>query len=149
MDICDVKLCREFKQVNNLICRQSLNAGLKQDIDRMTLSHGWVISYLYDNRDRIVLQKEFEKEFNLRRSTVATILQTMEKNGLIERKNLENDARQRQLVLTEKAENIHKIISKEMKDLDNRIIKGIDKKELDIFYKVLLSIKSNLEENKL
>ena len=145
----DIKLCREFKQINNLICRQSFNAGVKQDIDKMTLSHGWVIGYLYENRDRVVLQKEFEKEFNLRRSTVTTILQTMEKNGLIERRNIKDDARQRQLVLTEKAELIHKLISKEMKALDDRIVKNIDKDELDIFYKVLFSIKENLEESNL
>lgn len=145
----DIKLCREFKQINNLICRQSFNAGVKQDIDKMTLSHGWVIGYLYENRDRVVLQKEFEKEFNLRRSTVTTILQTMEKNGLVERRSIKNDARQRQLVLTEKAELIHKLISKEMKALDDRIVKNIDKDELDIFYKVLFSIKENLEESNL
>ena len=145
----DIKLCREFKQINNLICRQSFNAGVKQDIDKMTLSHGWVIGYLYENRDRVVLQKEFEKEFKLRRSTVTTILQTMEKNGLIERRNIKDDARQRQLVLTEKAELIHKLISKEMKALDDRIVKNIDKDELDIFYKVLFSIKENLEESNL
>ena len=145
----DIKLCREFKQINNLICRQSFNAGVKQDIDKMTLSHGWVIGYLYDNRHRVVLQKEFEKEFNLRRSTVTTILQTMEKNDLIERLSIKDDARQRQLVLTEKAELIHKLISKEMKALDDRIVKNIDKDELDIFYKVLFSIKENLEESNL
>ena len=149
MEKSDIKLCREFKQINNLICRKSFNAGLKQDIDKMTLSHGWVIGYLYDNRDRVVLQRELEKEFNLRRSTVTTILQTMEKNGLVERVNVENDARQRRLILTEKAENIHKIISKEMIDLDERIVKGIDEKELDIFYKVLFDIKGNLEESNL
>ena len=149
MSTCDIKLCREFKQINNLICRQSFNAGIKQDIDKMTLSHGWVIGYLYENRDRVVLQREFEKEFNLRRSTVTTILQTMEKNGLIERRNIKDDARQRQLVLTEKAELIHKLISKEMKALDDRIVKNIDEKELEIFYKVLFSIKENLEESNL
>ena len=145
MSTCDIKLCREFKQINNLICRQSFNAGLKQEIDKMTLSHGWVIGYLYDNRDRVVLQKEFEKEFNLRRSTVTTILQTMEKNGLIERLSIKDDARQRQLVLTEKAEMVHKLISKEMKALDERITDGINKEDMDIFYKVLFKIKGNLE----
>ncbi|MBQ2753047.1 MAG: MarR family transcriptional regulator [Firmicutes bacterium] len=145
MSTCDIKLCREFKQINNLICRQSFNAGLKQEIDKMTLSHGWVIGYLYDNRDRVVLQKEFEKEFNLRRSTVTTILQTMEKNGLIERLSIKDDARQRQLVLTEKAEMVHKLISKEMKALDERITDGINKEDMDIFYKVLFRIKGNLE----
>ncbi len=149
MSTCDIKLCREFKQINNLICRQSFNAGLKQEIDKMTLSHGWVIGYLYDNRDRVVLQKEFEKEFNLRRSTVTTILQTMERNGLIERLSIKDDARQRQLVLTEKAEFIHKIISKEMKALDERITEGINEDDMDIFYKVLFKIKGNLEGSNL
>ncbi|MBE6007783.1 MAG: winged helix-turn-helix transcriptional regulator [Lachnospiraceae bacterium] len=149
MDTCDIKLCREFKQINNLICRQSLNAGLNQDIDKMTLSHGWVIGYLYDNRNRVVLQRELEKEFNLRRSTVTTILQTMEKNGLVERLSIKDDARQRQLVLTPKAELIHKLISKDMKALDERITEGIDKENMEIFYRVLLKIKGNLEESKL
>lgn len=146
MDSCSIKWCREFKHISNLICRESHNDAMTKNVDKVTLSHGWIIGYLYENRDRVVLQREFEKEFNLRRSTVTTMLQTMEKNGLIERRGIENDARQRQLILTEKAKSIHNIFVENMEALDNKLIKGIDEKELEVFYNVLCKMKRNLEE---
>ncbi len=141
MSLRERKICRDFKQIDNLIRRQRL----KRLDEKMTLSHGWVIGYLYDNRDRVVLQREFEKEFNMRRSTVATVLTTMEKNGLIKRISVENDARQRQLVLTKTAEDMHLEVVRIMKDLDDTVINGISDEELEVFYKVLDKMKQNLE----
>jgi len=68
---------------------------------------------------------------------------------LLEKRPRRLSGGQRQLVLTPKAELIHKLISKDMKALDERITEGIDKENMEIFYRVLLKIKGNLEESKL
>ena len=44
--------------------------------------HGYLIRYLYENRERDVFQRDLEKKFSISRSAVTATLQLMEKNGL-------------------------------------------------------------------
>ena len=53
------------------------------------------------NRDTPVFQRDIEREFSITRSTVTNILQLMERKGYIERRSVPQDARLKQLVLTE------------------------------------------------
>ena len=50
-----------------------------------------------------VYQRDVEGALSMSRSTATGILQLMEKNGLIQRKNVESDARLKSLIPTEKA----------------------------------------------
>ena len=77
-----------------------------------TGTHGWVIGYLYDNRDRDVFQRDIEKQFSVRRPTMTEILKLMEKNGLITRQSVSYDARLKKIVLTNKGIEIYKIATK-------------------------------------
>lgn len=149
METGDERVCLQVKQLSNLIQRKFFKSEVKKKVDTMTFSHGWVIGYLYDNRNRCVLQSELEKEFRIRRSTITKILQLMEKNGLICRVPVENDARKKQLVLTPKAMQLHILVMNEMDETDRKIKKGINKKDLDTFFMVLNKMKSNLEDNEL
>ena len=49
-------------------------------------SNGYIISYLCENEDKNIFQRDIEREFDLSRSTVSTILKELEKDGLINRK---------------------------------------------------------------
>lgn len=149
METGDERVCLQVKQLSNLIQRKFFKSKVKKKVDTMTFSHGWVIGYLYDNRNRCVLQSELEKEFRIRRSTITKILQLMEKNGLICRVPVENDARKKQLVLTPKAMQLHILVMNEMDETDKKIKKGINKKDLDTFFMVINKMKSNLEDNEL
>lgn len=51
----------------------------------------------------VVYQKEIEDIFRIKRSSVTSVLQTLEKKGLILRESIPEDARVKKLVLTEKA----------------------------------------------
>mgnify|MGYP000774081076 FL=1 len=48
-----------------------------------------------------MFQRDIEREFSITRSTVTNILQLMERKGYIQRLNVPQDARLKQLVLTE------------------------------------------------
>ena len=52
---------------------------------------------------RDVFQREIEDVFRIKRSSVTSVLQTLEKKGLIVRKSIPEDARVKKLVLTDKA----------------------------------------------
>ena len=49
-----------------------------------------------------VFQRELEEELKIRRSSVTSVVQCLEKKGLLERKSVSQDARQKELVLTDK-----------------------------------------------
>ena len=69
--------------------------------------HGWIMEYLYRNSDTPVFQRDIEREFSITRSTVTNILQLMERKGYIARQSVAQDARLKQLVLTEKGRQVH------------------------------------------
>ena len=65
-------------------------------------SNGYIISYLCENEDKNIFQRDIERQFDLSRSTVSTILKELEKEGLIERKSVIIDARLKKSYLLKK-----------------------------------------------
>ena len=83
--------------------KRLMDAGMRAaGYDDVALTHGWILKYLYDNRDKEIFQKDIEKHFSIGRSTVTTIIQLMEKRDLVRRENVESDARLKKVMLTEK-----------------------------------------------
>ncbi len=94
-------------RVNNLIFRKTNQFSRQNHVEDVTPMHGWILSYLYKCADHPVYQRDIEREFSITRSTVTNILQLMEKKGYIERQSVPQDARLKQLVLTEKGAALH------------------------------------------
>lgn len=69
---------------------------------------GRILGYIYRESDkRNVFQKNIEEELDVRRSSVTSVLQLMEKNGLINRISVCEDGRLKKLILTEKGLETH------------------------------------------
>ena len=141
------KLGFEIHRSSRLVKRYMDNDATKLYVDKMTGTHGWAIGYFYHNKDRDIFQKDFEQQFNIRRSTASNILSLMEKNGLITRKSVPYDARLKKITLTQKAVEIHHIVEGAFEKLEDTIQEGITPEELEVFYRVLDKINSNLERN--
>lgn len=135
----------DIRTLSILIKRYIDGSATKQYVDNLTGTHGWVIGYLYDNRDHDVYQRDLETQFSIRRSTATGILQLMEKNELILREPVESDARLKKLVLTEKALDIHKMVEEDRKRTEEQLTKDIDAQELAIFRKALKQMIRNME----
>lgn len=56
-----------------------------------------------EEEKRDVFQKEIEEVFRIKRSSVTSVLQTLEKKGLLVRESVPEDARVKKLVLTDEA----------------------------------------------
>ncbi|ADL53501.1 MarR family winged helix-turn-helix transcriptional regulator [Clostridium cellulovorans] len=62
-----------------------------------------ILGFINENSGkRDIFQKDIEEEFDIRRSSVTSVLQLMEKNGLIKRESVLEDARLKKIVITEK-----------------------------------------------
>ena len=97
----------QLRRVNNLIFRKIGQIARTNGVEAVTPMHGWIMEYLYRNSDTPVFQRDIEREFSITRSTVTNILQLMERKGYIARRSVEQDARLKQLVLTEKGRQFH------------------------------------------
>ncbi len=134
----------QIRTISNLIHRRSESLPTRQYADKVTGVHGWIIGYIYKNRDRELFQKDLEQEFQMRRSTATVILQLMEKNGMIRREKVDYDARLKKIILTDKALELQKKINSEIKLLEQQMCEGISDEELQVFWDVTEKIKQNL-----
>lgn len=141
------KIGFEIHRSSRLVKRYLDKDATKTYVDKMTGTHGWVIGYFYHNRHRDMFQKDFEQEFNIRRSTASNILSLMEKNGLIVRESVPYDARLKKITLTQKAIDIQHIIENTFDMLEENMKKGISDEELEIFFIVIDKINENIERN--
>jgi DNA-binding MarR family transcriptional regulator len=64
---------------------------------------GMILGFVHHkSQKRDIFQKDIEEVFDVRRSSVTSVLQLMEKNGYIERVSVCEDARLKKITLTEK-----------------------------------------------
>ena len=135
----------ELHRSSRLVKRYMDNDATKLYVDKMTGTHGWAIGFFYHNRDRDVFQKDFEQEFNIRRSTASNILALIEKNGLITRESVPYDARLKKITLTQKALDVQSVVEKAFESLEDTMKKDISEEELEVFFRVIDKINNNLE----
>ncbi len=129
-----------------------LSRQIKRKIDEAVIKYnvtsvqcGFIEYISYESKKGNVYAKDIEKKFNMRRATVAEILSLMEKNGLIERKLNEQDARLKQIILTERSLEIKNSIKKEVKKVEKLLRKDFTEQELTNFMNILKKMSDNLE----
>lgn len=137
----------EIKTLSIMIKRQLDKAvfNLCDSDDHPTGVQGFIIGHLYHHQDQDIFQRDIEKACCIRRSTATGILQLMEKNGYITKEPVDYDARLKKLVLTPKAIDHHHFIEKEIVAIEARLTKDIDAQDLDVFYRVVAKMKSNIQ----
>lgn len=137
----------EIKTINNLIERKIISESKMNNSNSLvTLMQGKIMKYLFVNKDNEIFQKDIEEELKLRRSTISGILKTMEKNGLITRIDNENDARKKQVILTDKSIEKGKEMKEKMVKFEKELRKNISEDEINIFFIVMDKIKNNIDK---
>lgn len=116
----------------------------KVGLDESTVTNGWILKYLYDNKEKEVYQKDIEKHFHIGRSTVTAIIKTMEKKGYISRTSVENDARLKRVILMPKGEEAHCSIDNAIRETNLKVIEGITEEEVETLYQIIKKIRENL-----
>ena len=139
-------ICQEIKAVSHIIKRKMLSAANETVIDKVTVMHGWIICYIFDNQGRNIYQKDLENEFGISRSTVTNILNLMEKKGYIQRVSVENDARLKKLILTDTGKRIHSILKNTLDENEARINSLLTAEEQNIFLALINKLRSGLEQ---
>ena len=88
-----------------------------------------------------------ENILQLRRATVSGVLQTMEKNHLIERLVDENDTRSKKIILNPKVISSFEGHFAKIKQMEQIMVEGLTNEEIEVFRKVIGQMKENIEYN--
>ena len=134
----------EIKILSNLMKRKIDHMTAEEETD-ITSMHSWIIVYLYNHQDKDIYQKDIEEHFTIRRSTVTSMLQLMEKKGLIIRQFVSGDARLKKLVLTERSLVVYERMCFRLDRFEENLITGISDEELEVFLRVIKRMKQNVE----
>lgn len=141
----EYEIGRELHSLNNLITRYIDRDSHKAQIDSVTGTNGWIISYLGNNEGREIYQKDLEKHFTITRSTVSKVLILMEQKGLIERTSVAHDSRLKKLTLTPKAQELLKLMREDIMRLEQTLTAGFSESELDTLLSYIRRMKANIE----
>lgn len=134
------------RELNGAFKKKFITCGVLTGLDEVTLMHGWIMGYLYHNQDSAIYQKTIETDFCIKRSTVTTILQLMEKKGYIRRAAVEGDARLKQIYLTDLGKEIAVKTKTMIEHMENSVVEGIEEDKLEIFYEVAQKLITNMNQ---
>ncbi len=142
------KILYEIKSLEKMIFRALVQETELKEISNHhpTPTQMQIMEYILKHQNTDIFQKDLEKVLNLRRATVSGVLQTMEKNELIERVIDPLDARTKKVILNPKAKKMFQLKEAKISELENAIIQDIQPKDLEIFSNVLKQMKENLKK---
>ena len=131
-----------------------LSRKIKRKLDEAFVSYGItgvqaiMLKFINDkSREGKVYAKDIESEFDMRRATIAGILQLLEQNKLITRKAEGSDARLKEITITKKALEIINNVDSSSAELEKRLEKNMSKEERENFLKTLDKLSKNLSQN--
>ena len=114
--------------------RRNLEKEIPSDLMKISMANGYILFYLYDNKDKDVYQKDFEENFGITRSTASKILSLMETK----------DARLKKITLTENGEELRRKMIAIKDKMEEQLKEGFSEKEIQQLYGYLERIKDNL-----
>ncbi|MCR5112585.1 MAG: MarR family transcriptional regulator [Acholeplasmatales bacterium] len=102
------------------IKREIKNLPAIKKLDNVSSTNGIIIMFIYEHKD-CVSQKDIEKHFGLTRSTVSKVITAMEAKNLVKREPMENNQKQKRLVLTDEAIALSKKVIKEKQEFEKKL----------------------------
>ena len=136
----------ELRMIHNLtkeIVRKS-----RPSIDKppLTQLQAGIMGYLFHNQESSICQKHIEEQFNISGATVSNTLQVMEKNGLIIRSSMDEDARLKRITMTQTALQDHMLVEEHMQMMERKMREGMSDAEQEELFRLLAVVRNNMEK---
>lgn len=97
-----------------------------------------------DSKKGDVFQKDIEERFDIRRSSVTSVLNLMETNGIIRRISSTTDRRLKKIVLQEKGIQLSDCVNRSIEEMEKELIEGVTQEELTAFFLLAEKLSKNL-----
>lgn len=129
-----MRLSLLLKTVNNLFERELNNRVSLMDL---TNAQCGILGYLDRNRDKKIYLNDIEKEFCLKRPTVSGLVKRLEEKEFVIVEHKDNDRRYKQVILTEKSEEILEIMKDNLENTEKTLYKNLTEKDKEELYRIL------------
>lgn len=131
----EIRIGKEIIILSNKIQR---SIGKEVAQYNITSIQGRIIGFIHkESCKRNIFQRDIEEEFDIRRSSVTSVLQLMEKNGYIIRESVCEDARLKKLLLTEKGSEIQKRVHDSINKIERALKTELSEDEIDTFINLI------------
>ena len=137
---------QEFTRYFNLSVRYRKNCEAFKNFE-ITKAQGKILHFIFvqNQEGKKVFQKDIEKQFTIRRSTATEVLNKLENLGYLERSVSKQDARMKEILLTQKSIHMINQIHDHLESFFEQIGKNITENEAATLLKILRKINTNLE----
>ncbi|MBQ4583600.1 MAG: winged helix-turn-helix transcriptional regulator [Bacilli bacterium] len=136
----------ELKSLDIAIMKKIFHMAQNLNIEyRITPIQMTIIKFIMDKNNQICYQKDLCHFTGRGKSTVSSVLTTMEKNGLIIR-NVNDDNKLTSLTLTNKGISIFRKMQNNLDDFSNKITDGLSSNDLNVFFEVIYTLKKNINK---
>ncbi len=125
---------------------------IKRHIDQATVKYGLtaeqgrIILYLHQHNNDVVHLTDLESSFNLRKSTLTSTVNILEKNGYVIRTVENNDLRQKRIVLTPLGEEKVQLLLNTFKLENDNAIKKLTNEESKELSRLLNKVLDSINE---
>lgn len=126
---------------NHLLLQKHLFSSIK-DLS-LTLGQPKVLDYLKNNDGAI--QKDIALSCHIEPASLSTVLNGMEKKGLVTRTMNNNNRRTMNIFMTEKGKEICRRIEKEFESIEKKALEGFSDKDIELLQEYMKKIYDNLE----
>ncbi|MWV46137.1 MarR family transcriptional regulator [Paenibacillus sp. HJL G12] len=129
---------------------QMIGLKLKKKADEsikelgLNSQQGKMISYIYENQNQDIIQKDLADRFQLRGASITSMLQGLEKKGYIERKIPANNERQKNIYALPKAVELIEAFNDSFQKVDEEIVEVLTEEEKQMLKELLIKINQRL-----
>jgi DNA-binding MarR family transcriptional regulator len=128
------------KRIHRAIGKEAVKYGVT-DVQSM------IIGFIYFNsKKRDIFQKDIEEHLDIRRSSVTSVLQLMEKNGYIKRVSVSEDARLKKIILTEKGLEVQKGVYDFIQKFEKSLRDELSDDELRMFIALINRLSNKIAD---
>ena len=139
-----VTVMLDFKRINGKI-HKALTNSLKNFSLDITPVQSRII--LFINEKKEVTATDILDKFNsINKSTLSEILNNLEKNNYISRKEAKDDSRKKIIYLTDKAREVINVLKKNFDNVAHKVLDDISNDEYDTFKKMLDKMERNIDK---
>jgi DNA-binding MarR family transcriptional regulator len=110
----------------------------------LTSSQIEILFFIKHNQGKNINQSDIEREFKLSNPTVTGILNRLESNGFVKRVKDDNDARIKNIILTEKSIEAKEKMHEGIKALELQLFKGFTEEEKITLYRLQEKLFKNI-----
>jgi DNA-binding MarR family transcriptional regulator len=113
----------------------------------LTNIQGRIISFVYrESPKRDIFQKDIEERFNIRGSSVTSVLNLMESRGILRRACAAEDGRCKKILLMDKGNELYDAVYKELIDMENLLSSALTKEEEGILKELLDKLSKKIND---